>query len=266
MIGIFDSGFGGLHVLRGVVEKLPDYDFIYVGDNARTPYGSRSAEEVYSFAKQGVAFLFSRGARIVIVACNTASSEALREIQREYVGEREKKVLGVLIPFAETAVAATRTKRIGIIATEGTVRSKAFVREIHKIDPSIEVIQQACPLLVPLIERGEIDSEHMRALLGDYLEPFSQGCVDTLILGCTHYGIIEEKIRMVINPAVQLIVERDVVPPKLMHYLIRHPEIDASLTKAGSRTFYATGDTHHFETLAATFYGVPLQVEKAHLL
>ena len=188
MIGLFDSGFGGLYILRGIVKELPQYSYIYLGDSARAPYGPRSNEEVYAFTKQGVEFLFENGANLVVLACNTASSEALRKIQHEYHRDDTQKVLGVLIPFAEAAVRQTVNKRIGILATEGTVQSGAFEREIKKIDPQITVFQQACPLLVPLVEAGEQDSENADVLIRKYLKPILAEDIDTLVLGCTHYG------------------------------------------------------------------------------
>ena len=166
MIGVFDSGFGGLHVLRGIAKELPEYGYVYAGDSARAPYGPKSVEEVYEFTKQGVEFLFAHGATFVILACNTASSEALRKIQQEYLREGSaKKVLGVLIPFAEAAAARTRNKRVGVLATEGTVRSGSFPREITKVDDDIEVFQQACPGLVPLVEAGKQDSKTAERLI-----------------------------------------------------------------------------------------------------
>ena len=191
MIGFFDSGFGGLHVLRGITARLPEYDYIYLGDSARAPYGPRSSDEVYSFTKQGVEFLFAHGAEIVVLACNTASSEALRKIQQGYQKEgSNKKVLGVLIPFAEAAAAHTKNKRVGVMATEGTVRSNAFPREITKVDSAIQVFQQSCPMLVPLVEAGQQDSEQADELIRTYVTPLLEKNIDTLVLGCTHYGMM----------------------------------------------------------------------------
>src|SRR3990167_4735526 len=208
MIGLFDSGFGGLHVLRGITARLPKYDYIYLGDSARAPYGPRSSEEVYTYTKQGVEFLFDRGAEFVVLACNTASSEALRKIQQEYLREASsKKVLGVLIPFAEAAAARTRSRRVGVMATEGTVRSGSFPREITKVDGAIQVFQQACPLLVPLVEAGEHDSARMDELIREYAAPLLEKDIDTLVLGCTHYGILEEKIRAAVGSGMQIISE-----------------------------------------------------------
>jgi len=263
MIGFFDSGFGGLHVLRGVVKRLPQYDYLYLGDSARAPYGPRSSEEVYAFTKQGVEFLFAHGAGLVVLACNTASSEALRKLQSDYAADPKKKVLGVLIPFAEAAAAQTRIKRVGVIATEGTVRSGSFVREITKVDPAIQVFQSASPLLVPLVEAGRQDSEEADALIRGYVAPLLAEKIDTLVLGCTHYGILEEKIRAAVGPEMRIISERDVVPEKLAEYLKRHPDIEARLTRGGARQFYSTGPAARFEELGSVFFGEALRAEPA---
>jgi glutamate racemase len=237
MIGLFDSGFGGLHVLRGIVKRLPGYGYLYLGDSARAPYGPRASDEVYSFTKQGVEFLFAHGAKLVVLACNTASSEALRKIQQEYLREGSpKKVLGVLIPFAEAAAARTRTKRVGVMATEGTVRSGAFPREITKVNDTIQVFQQACPLLVPLVERGEQNSAKADTLIRGYLAPLLGKHIDALVLGCTHYGILK-----------------------------RHPELEMRIKKSGEAHFYCTGNKKHFEKLGSVFFEKALEAERVNL-
>ncbi len=265
MIGLFDSGFGGLHVLRGIVKSLPEYGYIYLGDSARAPYGPRSSDEVYQFTKQGVEFLFAHGAELVVLACNTASSEALRKLQADYRTDPNKKVLGVLIPFAEAAVTRTKNKNVGVMATEGTVRSGSFSREITKIDPEIKVFQQACPLLVPLVEAGTQDSEEAEALVREYVTPLLEKNIDTLVLGCTHYGILEEKIRSVVGPDINIISDRDVMPEGLERYLERHPEIKARLQRTGTINFYCTGDKAPFETLGSVFFGKRIQAERVEL-
>ncbi|OGG49212.1 glutamate racemase [Candidatus Kaiserbacteria bacterium RIFCSPHIGHO2_02_FULL_54_11b] len=261
MIGFFDSGFGGLRVLRSVVSALPQYSYIYLGDSARAPYGSRSPEDVYRFTKQGVDFLFGQGVALVILACNTAASEALRKIQ----SDSDKKVLGVLIPFAEAAAARTKNKRIGVIATEGTVASGSYLREIQKVDPRIEVFQSACPLLVPLIEAGEHATTRVRELLREYLEPLLKEHIDTLVLGCTHYGILERELRAAVGSGVELISEHDVVPNSLVSYLSRHPEIEAKIDRSGKQRFFSTGDVDHFQKLGSVFFEKPIVAERAIL-
>jgi len=263
MIGVFDSGFGGLNVLRGITTQLPQYGYIYLGDSARAPYGSRPFEEVYMFTKQGVEFLFEHGATLIVLACNTASSEALRKIQSDYEKSPNKKVLGVLIPFAESAVAQTDNKRVGVIATEGTVRSGSFVREIQKLDDKIYVVQQACPLLVPLIEAGEMKATD--SLLRDYLAPLLADGIDTLILGCTHYGLLETQVRAVVGPDIAVVSERDVVPASLEVYLERHPDIEIRITKNVAPRFYSTGPLDRFEQLGSMFFRTPLHAERATL-
>ncbi|OGG51126.1 glutamate racemase [Candidatus Kaiserbacteria bacterium RIFCSPHIGHO2_01_FULL_54_36] len=264
MIGVFDSGFGGLHVLKSVTTRLPQYGYIYLGDSARAPYGPRPFDEVHAFTKQGVDFLFEHGAQLVVLACNTASSEALRKIQTQY-GEA-KKVLGVLIPFAEATARATKTKRVGVIATEGTVRSGSFPREITKVDPEIEVVQQACPLLVPLVEAGEQDSAQAERLLEEYLRPLLAQKIDTLVLGCTHYGLLERKIQEVVGPKIEIITERDVVASSLKDYLARHPDIESKITKEPSVRFFSTGDIERFEKLGSIFFESPIRAEHVDLL
>lgn len=263
MIGVFDSGFGGLHVLKSITTHLQEYGYLYLGDSAHAPYGPRPQREVYEFTKRGVDFLFSRGAVLVVLACNTASSEALRKIQTEYGAE--KKVLGVLIPFAEAAAARTKNRRVGVMATEGTVRSGAFVREIQKTDSSIDVFQQACPALVPLIEAGALDSPELDARVREYATPLLGKKIDTLVLGCTHYGLVEKKIRTVIGPDIEIISERDVVPERLQKYFARHPEIALRIEKSSRREFYTTGDTKKFERLGSSFFGSAIRAEHADL-
>jgi len=266
MIGLFDSGFGGLHVLRGITRRLPEYDYIYLGDSARAPYGPRSSDDIYAYTKQGVEFLFNHGAELVVLACNTASSEALRKIQQGYQKEGStKKVLGVLIPFAEAAAARTRTKRVGVMATEGTVRSDSFPREITKVDDTIQVFQEACPLLVPLVEAGEQDSARADELIRTYVGPLLEKNIDTLVLGCTHYGILEEKIRDVAGKNIHIISDRDVMPESLASYLQRHPELEQRIGKNGTTRFYCTGDKRRFEELAGIFFERVVEAEHVTL-
>ncbi len=266
-IGVFDSGFGGLSILHGIVKELPDYDFVYLGDTARVPYGTRSPEVVYEFTRQAVEFLLTKNCGLIILACNTASSDALRRIQREYLPKyfSDRNVLGVLIPAAEEAVGRTRNGRVGVLATSGTVRSGAFVREIFKLDPKINVFQEACPLLVPLVEAGEEHSPATEHFLKQYLKPLLVKKIDTLILGCTHYGMLERRIRKLVGKNVHVISEANVVARKLRNYLDRHPERERTLARNGARTFYSTDITENFETLGKRFFGERINVEKVVL-
>ena len=264
-IGIFDSGFGGLHVTRAIVRALPQYDYVYLGDTARTPYGNRSQETIYEFTRQAVAFLFAHECELVILACNTASSEALRKLQREYLPKHAagKKVLGVLIPAAEEA--AEQGQRVGVIATQGTVTSEAFVKELVKANPKIRVFQKACPLLVPLVEAGEQDFPETDLALRRYLAPLLCKKIDTLILGCTHYGILEKKIRKIVGPDIRIVSEAKIVPKKLKEYLKRHPDLEKSLSKKSRIRFFSTDRTDGFERFGGKLFGRPIKVEKAVL-
>jgi glutamate racemase len=266
-IGVFDSGFGGLTILRGIVKKLPMYNYLYLGDAARAPYGTRSQEIVYEFAKQAVDFLFANDCELIIFACNTASSDALRKIQREHLPRYypKKKVLGVLIPAAEEAATKTKNQKIGVIATEGSVRSGAFVREIKKINPKVKVFQHACPLLVPIVEAGEQRSEATEIILRNYLKPLKNKRIDTLILGCTHYGILENQIKKMAGPGVTIISESKIVPQKLKSYLRRHPEIEQKLGKNGEVRFYSTDLTQKFALLGSKFFGRKIEVRAVYL-
>lgn len=264
-IGIFDSGFGGLDIMRGIIKELPEYDFVYLGDTARVPYGNRSQDVIYEFTKQAVDFLFSNNCELVILACNTASSEALRKIQQEHLPKHSsnKRVLGVIIPAVEQAIMKTKNKRVGVMATEGTVKSGAFVRELLKSDSKIKVFQNACPLLVPIIESGEQNSEIADIMLKKYLKPLLDKNIDTLILGCTHYGILESKISRVVGKDISVISEVKIVAKKLKDYLSRHEEIERMLSKKGKRDFYSTDLTKKFDVLGSKFFGKKIQAKKA---
>lgn len=266
-IGVFDSGFGGVSILRSIVKALPQYNYLYLGDTARTPYGTRSEEVIYKFTRQAVDFLFSKNCDLIILACNTASSEALRKIQQHYLPKHYpgKKVIGVLIPAAETAVTKTSNKRVGVIATTSTVHSHSFVRELTKIDSAIQVFQKACPLLVPLVEAGEYRSPATRLILENYLNPLQKKNIDTLILGCTHYGILESQIRKIVGPAISIISEAKIVPQKLKHYLQNHPEIETQLSHKPSVIFYSTDLTNNFSVLGSQYFGKKIQARKVTL-
>lgn len=266
-IGVFDSGFGGIDILRGIVRELPQYDYLYLGDTARVPYGARSPEVVYEFSQQAVDFLFSHGCELIIFACNTASSDALRRIQQEHVPKKHpnKKVLGVLIPAAEVAVEKTKSGRIGVIATEGTVRSGAFPRELSKLNSRATIFQRACPLLVPIVEEGEHNTPATKLILRTYLTPLKKKNIDTLILGCTHYGILEHQIRKVIGKNIAVVSEARIVPKKLHNYLARHQEIEHKLTKGRSVQFFSTDLTERFTRLGSRFFGKKINVRKATL-
>ena len=265
MIGFFDSGLGGLSVLREVEKLLPDYSYVYLGDNARTPYGSRTQETIYQFTREGVEYLFKRGAELIILACNTSSSAALRRIQQEYLPlyQPQKRVLGILIPTAEEISTFTKSRKVGILATEATVNSGAYVREVNKFAPDIKVYQQACPLFVPLIEAGELEWVGVDLLVQKYLgQLFSQSDgIDVIVLCCTHYAVIENKIRSHLPQGVDLISQGGIIAKRLKDYLRRHPEIDARIQKGGSRVFLTTEKSDRVSRLASLCYGRPISLE-----
>ncbi len=258
MIGFFDSGFGGLTVLKSVVELLPDYDYLYLGDNARVPYGNRSQEIVYEFTRQAVDFLFKEGCPLIIIACNTASSKALRRIQQEFLPEKypDRRVLGVIRPAAEEIV-ERGCRKVGILATEGVVTSRIYIEEIKDLEPSIEVFQQACPLLVPIIEAGELDWEGTDMIISKYLsELFCQdGEIDTILLACTHYPILHKNFERQVSVRAVVLDQGPVVARKLKDYLARHPRLDGRLMKNNERVFLTTDTSEKFDRLALVFYG-----------
>ncbi len=266
-IGVFDSGFGGINILQGIVKKIPEYNYLYLGDTARVPYGTRSKDVVYNFTRQAVDFMFANNCELIIFACNTASSNALRKIQKEYLPKHypNKKVLGVLIPAAEEAIIKTKNHKIGVIATENTIQSNSFVRELTKLNPEIKVFQNSCPLLVPIIEAGEQNSKATKIIIENYLKPLKKKKIDTLILGCTHYGILENQIKKIIGSDVVIISEAKVVSKKLKNYLENHPEIEKKLGKNSLIKFYTTDLTDRFITLGSKFFGKKIKAKKVSL-
>ncbi len=256
-IGIFDSGFGGLSVLKEVVKVLPQYDYVYLGDTARAPYGNRTQDEIYTFTKEGILFLFEKGCELVILACNSASAEALHILQIELIkGEnKNKRILGVIIPASEEAVEKTISKKVGVLGTEATISSRAFEREIKKINPSIEVFGVPAPLLVPLVESGKTsESEGVDVVVAEYTKYINKHAVDTVILGCTHYEFLKECIQKNL-PSVSLITEGSLVASKLSSYLLRHRDIEERLSRCGKRSFFTTGETVLFDDLGSGFFG-----------
>lgn len=246
---------------------LPQYAYIYLGDSARFPYGSRSQELVYQFTGQAVDFLFQRGCQLIILACNTASSEALRKIQQEYLPKNYpvRRVLGVIIPAAESAVEATRNSRLGVLATEGTVVSGVFPREIEKLNPKIAVFQKACPLLVPIVEAGEYNSQITEMALRMYLTPLLEKEIDTLILGCTHYGLLERQNRKIVSSKICLISEGRIIARKMVDYLERHPETETKISHGSKIKFLTTDLTDKFQVLGSRFFGQTIKPEKVRI-
>jgi glutamate racemase len=267
VLGFFDSGFGGLSVVREIRKKLPQYSFIYLGDNARTPYGSRPLDVIHQYTLEGVVELFNRGAELIVVACNTSSSVALRKIQQEYLPKHHpgKRVLGIVIPTAEEVSSLSKTRVIGILATEATVNSLAYLQEISKIDPHVHVHQQACPLLVPIIESGELEAAEVpaRHYLDSLLKQDSR--IDTILLGCTHYALIETMLRHWVPLEIGLVSQGVIVADKLADYLRRHPEIEQRLDRSGRETFLSTEYSPRVQRLATQFFGKPARIDAVKL-
>ena len=264
-IGIFDSGYGGLTVFRSIAAALPQYDYIYLGDNARAPYGNRSFETVHEFTLQCVEWLWQQNCPLVILACNTASAKALRNIQQKDLPRiaPDKKVLGVIRPTAETIGDYTRSREIGILGTSGTVSSFSYPREIEKFFPDIKVYQQACPLWVPFVEGGEYDEAFVNRTIQDDLNHLlaQSDHIDTVLMACTHYPLLADKIKKFIPPQIQLIAQGDIVASSLIDYLRRHEEITMQLSTNAQRTFFTTGDPDDFERHGALFFGAEIQAK-----
>jgi len=258
-IGVFDSGYGGLTVLNEIIHKLPQYDYIYLGDNARAPYGNRSFETVYHYTLQCVKWFFEQGCSLVILACNTASAKALRTIQQIDLPKIDsaKRVLGVIRPTTEMIGSFSETNSVGILATNGTVASNSYPVEIAKFFPDIKVYQEACPLWVPLIENNEYQNHGADYFVKKNLKSiFEKGeDIDVILLACTHYPLLNEKIQEYLPIGVKLISQGEIVANSLADYLHRHPEIESKCSKKGSRIFYTTDSTEDFDNHATIFFG-----------
>ena len=263
MIGIFDSGYGGLTILNHIRQRLPEYDYLYLGDNARAPYGTRSFDVIYEYTLEAVNYLQKRGCQLIILACNTASAKALRSIQQNDINPDEIRVLGVIRPTVEVVPTRTRTKHIGILATQGTVASESYVIELQKQDPELVITQQACPMWVPLIECGEHMHEGADYFVEKYLTELlaRDPLIDTIILGCTHYPLLQEKIeaflanQSISAQSVSVVAQGEIVAESLADYLERHADIAerAMLGSAGSCTFLTTESASKFADSASIF-------------
>lgn len=256
-IGVFDSGYGGLTILKEIKRRLPEYDYLYLGDNARAPYGSRSFDVVYDFTRQAVEELFSRGCRLVILACNTASAKALRSIQQRVLPERypDHRVLGVIRPTVEAIGDITRSRHIGVLATPGTVKSRSYTLELEKTYPDIRVTEYDCPMWVPLVEANEALGDGADYFVKKYLDGIMSRDpeIDTLVLGCTHYPILLPKIREYAPENVRIIAQGSLVAESLADYLTRHPEIESQCSKNGTTQFITTESPEKFNRLASLF-------------
>jgi glutamate racemase len=268
-IGIFDSGFGGLTIYRSIKENLPDYDYIYLGDNARTPYGNRSFEAILKFTTEGVMNLFRQDCALIIIACNTASAKALRTIQQKVLPQThpDRRVLGIIRPSVEEIERFTKTGTVALWATEGTVKSMSFAIEAEKHAPGIRLIQQACPMLVPLVEAGELAGEGIDYFIRKYWSMTEQQAdnIDTLLLACTHYPLLLPEIKRLIPSSVRIVVQANIVTPGLADYLRRHPEMESRLSRGGTERFFTTDHTEGFDHLAEIFLGRPVESSNIEL-
>ncbi|WP_289119945.1 glutamate racemase [uncultured Bacteroides sp.] len=258
-IGVFDSGYGGLTILDKIRGLMPEYDYIYLGDSARCPYGPRSFEVVYEFTLQAVSKLFEMGCPLVILACNTASAKALRTIQQINlpVMDATRRVLGVIRPTAECIGEITRSRHVGILATAGTIKSESYLLEIHKLSPDIVVTGEACPMWVSLVENNEYQSEGADYFVKQHINRLldKDPMIDTIILGCTHYPLLLDKIRQFTPGHIRIIAQGEYVARSLRDYLDRHPEMDARCGKGGNCRFLTTESGNKFEESASIFLG-----------
>jgi glutamate racemase len=264
MIGIFDSGLGGLLVMRQIVHRLPQYDYLYLGDTLHVPYGNRSDEAVYELTRKACDFLFSHGCQLIILACNTATAKALPRLQQEYLPTKQKtgeeRILGVVRPLAEY-VAGKEFENVGVIGTRGTIKSKVYVKEIKKLNEKIKVHGQAAPLLVPLIEEGWSQSDPAREILRDYLKMLKLNEVQSLVLGCTHYAAMLPAIR---DEMLDCVVPDpgEIIADSLADYLQRHIELESQLGKNNHKEFFVTDLTDNFVKIANQFWGEEININK----
>lgn len=266
-IGIFDSGYGGLTVLKEIASKLPAYDYLYLGDNARSPYGTRSFETVYEYTLECVQWLFDQGCPLVILACNTASAKALRTIQQNDLQKIDpsKRVLGVIRPTTEIIGRYTKTGNIGILATNGTVISNSYPIEINKFYPGVKVFQEACPMWVPLVENNEYNGPGADYFIQKNINNLMHQCgsIDTILLACTHYPLLMDKIKKATPANITILSQGEIVAASLAEYLQKHPEMDEKCSKNGQIAFFTTDSTEDFDNHAGVFYGKP--VKSQHL-
>ncbi len=268
-IGVFDSGYGGLTILKEFVAKLPANDFIYLGDNARNPYGSRSFETVYAYTLEAVRSLFGMGCNLVIIACNTASAKALRTIQQNDLPriDPQRRVLGVIRPTVEMLGSLTVTRNVGILGTAGTVSSNSYPLEIRKLFPDITVTQEPCPMWVPLVENNECSGPGAEFFVKKNIDRLlsANPDIDTVILGCTHYPLLMKTILKQSPPQIKIIPQDQIVADSLIDYLKRHPEIDVKCSRNGKIKFYTTDSTSLFNMLGTIFFQSPIVSEKISL-
>jgi len=268
-IGIFDSGYGGLTILHGIRQLLPQYDFLYLGDNARAPYGGRSFEVVYEFTRQAVVRLFEMGCQLVILGCNTASAKALRTIQQNDLPklDPQRRVLGIIRPTAEIIGSLTNSRHVGIFATEGTIKSESYTLEIQKLFPDIQVTGVACPFWVPLVEYNEADSPGADYFVKKRIDQIMRADpdIDTIILGCTHYPLLLPKIHKYIPRGIRIVAQGEYVAESLKNYFDRHPEMEQRCTKGGNVHYLTTENSEKFKEQAQLFLHEHVEVENITL-
>ncbi len=252
-IGIFDSGLGGLVIAKAIFKELPKYDYIYLGDTARVPYGNRSQQTIFEFTRQAVDFLFKQNCALIIIACNTSSAMALRRIQREYLPKKypNRRVLGVIVPTIEEI--RNTPRKIGVLATTSTIKSHSYKKELMKLNRQIKIFEQEAPLLVPLIENNTLKKSG--DILKSYLKPMLAEKVDDILLGCTHYPILKNAIKKIAGKKIKIISQEEIIPGKLKTYLKRHPEIESKLSKKRERLFEVTDKNTNFDEVAKTLFG-----------
>ena len=273
MLGVFDSGFGGLTVLKELAKALPNYNFAYLGDNARAPYGNRSFESIYRYTLEAVRFLFAMDCPLVILACNTASAKALRTIQQKDLPliAPNNRVLGIIRPMAEEIGNFTKTGHIGILGTEGTITSGSYLMEIAKFWPNLHVEQEPCPMLVPLVEKGLINHSSTEMFIREYTQKIlaKDPHIDTLILACTHYPLLQALFAKVLPKNVKIVSQAGIIAQKTLEYLSKHPEIDSRISKSpdknGKIRFLTTDSADFFENGANSFWEHPVKAEKVFL-
>ncbi len=268
-IGVFDSGYGGLTILQKIRESMPEYDYLYLGDNARAPYGPHSYEVVYRYTLEAVEALFNRGCRLVILACNTASAKALRTIQQRDLPKLDpaRRVLGVIRPTVEAVGPITKTRHVGVLATAGTINSGSYSLEIHKLEPDVRITGVACPMWVPLVENYEFDSPGADYFVKKRIDGIMRldPEIDTLVLACTHYPLLMNKIRKYVPEGVQVLSQGEYVAASLRDYLQRHPEMDAVCTKQGTCQYLTTESVEKFDESATLFMREPVKAEQISL-
>lgn len=265
-IGVFDSGYGGLTILEGIRSRMPQYDYLYLGDNARTPYGTRSFDVVYEFTLQAVRKLFSLGCPLVVLGCNTASAKALRTIQQEYLpfNAPDRRVLGVIRPTAEVVGQLTKSGHIGVLATSGTIKSDSYRLEIQKLHPECHVTGLACPMWVPIIENGEHDKPGADYFVRDRIEALlaADPLIDTIILGCTHYPLLLDKIRKYCPSHITLVPQGRYIAESLETYLLRHQDMDNRITRGGTCRYFTTESANEFRESASLFLREQVDAER----